>query len=636
MTLLLLGVAVGLPGCYGTKADEPSSGTSAEKMNADHDGSATRITQTTAVASDNDLGAISTPKIVARLAEQAEDLDPLSDGWETEALSNAANRQLTALAGLLEHPNQFDAAQLAELTAQDFSCGALRAERVQETFRDQVIRIERGVIDVAAVRQQSSGPHRGIDGLVTALATTLEPLHEATDVHVKFKLFNIEASGGSFTTRQYFSASGRTATGMVEQNATWLIRWVRPSATAPPKIAWIGVEAFEQVTTRTSGGPLFADVTEAVIGANAAYREQLSYGTDYWLERAERLLVRLTGYHGLAVGDVNGDGLEDVYVCQAGGFPNLLFVQQQDGTVREMAAAGGVDILDFTHAALLVDLDNDGDQDLVVGTSPQLLILANNGRGQFTLRARAPVLRESHSLSAADYDGDGDLDIYGCRYFADKAETNGLPRPFSYHDAQNGGANVLLRNDLDPASQRGWAFKDVTVEVGLDENNRRWSFAAAWEDYDNDGDLDIYVANDVGRNNLYRNDGGRFTDVAPAAGVEDGAFGMSVTWGDYNHDGLMDLYVANMFSAAGNRITFQDQFLKETTDQMRTKIQFIARGNSLYENLGDGTFRDVSVEAGVTMGRWSWGSVFADVNNDSWEDLLVGNGYLTRDSTDDL
>ena len=88
--------------------------------------------------------------------------------------------------------------------------------------------------------------------------------------------------------------------------------------------------------------------------------------------------------------------------------------------------------------------------------------------------------------------------------------------------------------------------------------------------------------------------------------------------------------------AAGNRITFQDQFRSEISSQYRSGLQYTARGNTLFENQGDGTFRDVSARAGVTMGRWSWSSLFADVNNDGWEDLLVANGFLTRDSTDDL
>ncbi|MCE2559163.1 MAG: VCBS repeat-containing protein, partial [Acidobacteria bacterium] len=200
-----------------------------------------------------------------------------------------------------------------------------------------------------------------------------------------------------------------------------------------------------------------------------------------------------------------------------------------------------------------------------------------------------------------------------------------------YHDANNGGRNVLLRND------GGFRFVDATAEVGLDVNNRRFSLAASWEDVDGDGDADLYVANDYGRNNLYRNDGGSFVDVAGAVGVEDISSGMSVSWADYNRDGRVDVYVGNMFSAAGNRITYQRKFER---DRQRAgplaEVQRMARGNSLFAGADGGGFVDRSVEANVTMGRWSWSSVFADINNDGWEDLVVANGNLTQTLPDDL
>ena len=186
-----------------------------------------------------------------------------------------------------------------------------------------------------------------------------------------------------------------------------------------------------------------------------------------------------------------------------------------------------------------------------------------------------------------------------------------------------------------------WLFADITEAVGMNINNRRFSFAATWEDYDNDGDQDLYVANDFGRNNLYRNEliegeNRRFTDVAAQAGVEDISAGMSVSWGDYNRDGWTDLYVSNMFSAAGNRITFQRQFKPGTDDLSRKHLQRHARGNTLFEKSGKGTFKDVSLDAGVTMGRWAWGSGFTDINNDGWQDLYVTNGFFTAQDTEDL
>ena len=111
---------------------------------------------------------------------------------------------------------------------------------------------------------------------------------------------------------------------------------------------------------------------------------------------------------------------------------------------------------------------------------------------------------------------------------------------------------------------------------------------------------------------------------------------MSVSWGDYNRDGFMDLYIGNMFSSAGNRIAYQEKFHSAASEEFKTRYRRLARGNSLFEGQSDGTFRDVSVAAGATMGRWAWGSVFADVNNDGWDDLLVGNGFVTGKNPDDL
>ena len=101
---------------------------------------------------------------------------------------------------------------------------------------------------------------------------------------------------------------------------------------------------------------------------------------------------------------------------------------------------------------------------------------------------------------------------------------------------------------------------------------------------------------DYGRNNLYRNDGGRFVDVAEGAGVEDTAAGMSVSWADVNRDGRMDVYIGNMFSAAGGRIAFQRKFHSAAEAVTRAQIQRHARGNTLFVNRGGGAFEDVSLD----------------------------------------
>ena len=111
--------------------------------------------------------------------------------------------------------------------------------------------------------------------------------------------------------------------------------------------------------------------------------------------------------------------------------------------------------------------------------------------------------------------------------------------------------------------------------------------------------------------------------------------GMSVSFADYDRDGRMDLYVGNMFSSAGNRIAPQSQFLPRVSQQGRAVYQRFAKGNSLFRN-HEKQFQETGSVAGVEMGRWAWSSVFADIDNDGWDDLLVANGYITTDDTGDL
>ncbi len=377
----------------------------------------------------------------------------------------------------------------------------------------------------------------------------------------------------------------------------------------------------------------FTDCTVSVLGPNESLARQLDVGLERWAGRLEeRLGFHDSGRHGIAVGDVNNDGLEDVYLCQTGGLPNRLFVQQPDGTAVDQSQLAGVDWLDPTASALLIDLDNDGDQDLVLATPTLLLVMSNDGSGQFAVTARLAVGVDVKSISAADYDADGDLDLYACVDLADGK--SGRQQAFVYHDANDGGRNTLYRNDC--GAETPWAFTDVTEEVGLDVHNRRHSLAAAWGDYDNDGDLDLYVANDYGQNCLYRNDGGRFTDVAVEAGVVDHGSGMSVCWGDYNLDGNLDLYVGNMWSSAGNRIATQPGFRPAGGTTTRDLYRRFAKGNTLFENDGAGGFREVGGDLGVEVARWAWSSLWADINNDGWQDILVANGYLTSEDSKDL
>lgn len=192
----------------------------------------------------------------------------------------------------------------------------------------------------------------------------------------------------------------------------------------------------------------------------------------------------------------------------------------------------------------------------------------NDGHGKFKLKADTFRFANQPQgtftgAAVADYDRDGWLDVYFCLYIYYQG-TDQYRYPTPYYDANNGPPNFLFCNNRDGS------FRDVTKETHLDRNNTRFSFCCGWTDYDGDGWPDLYVVNDFGRKNLYRNNGdGTFTDVAVEAGVEDIGAGMSVSWFDSNNDGQQDLYVADMWTAAGVRIAQQGVFQKDANPEVR-------------------------------------------------------------------
>ncbi len=180
-------------------------------------------------------------------------------------------------------------------------------------------------------------------------------------------------------------------------------------------------------------------------------------------------------------------------------------------------------------------------------------------------------------------------------------------------------------------------FVDRTEAAGLNAHNDRYSFACSWGNYNSNGFPDLYVANDFGRSNLYRNNGdGTFTDVSADTHVEDVGAGMSACWSDFDNDGNQDIYAANMWSSSGQRVSTQKIFHENAPEEIRAFYRRHARGNSLYRNQGDGKFQNISTQAGVEMGRWSWCSDFWDFDHDGYPDLYVANGYISGPERNDL
>jgi tetratricopeptide (TPR) repeat protein len=392
----------------------------------------------------------------------------------------------------------------------------------------------------------------------------------------------------------------------------------------------------------TSPKPYFRDVTEHLFGGVDSFRRQLIPGNPYWRARLDSACgIDVYGNQGIAVADIDNDGADEIYVCQPGGLPNRLYKIRADGTAEDITERSGLGVLDETTSALFADFGNSGWQDAVVLRASGPLLFLNRGDGTFLEQRDAFQFKSTPQgsftgMAAADFDCDGRLDLYLCCYIYFQSEDQ-YQYPAPYQDARNGPPNFLFRNRAllrEMAGRRAMLFEDVTAETGMNENNDRFSFAPAWCDFDGDGWPDLYVANDFGRGNLYRNRQGHFHDEAGKAGLDGAGPGMSAAWFDYDGDGRPDLYVSDMWTAAGQRIVRDPAFQPAARDA--EAFQRHTKGNCLYRNKGDGTFEETTAHEDVEMGRWAWSSGGFDWDLDGVPEILIGAGMVTNPSPKDL
>jgi hypothetical protein len=319
---------------------------------------------------------------------------------------------------------------------------------------------------------------------------------------------------------------------------------------------------------------------------------------------------------GAIVDDFDGDGLLDIVTSTwdpCG--PMKAFRNRGDGSFEDVSRPWGLASQFGGLNMMPADFDNDGRLDILVlrgawrgrfGEVRNSLLSNQLGDGadrfvDVTVSAGlAEVAAPTQAAGWADYDGDGDLDLY--------VGHEAVPeRPYP---------SQLFRNDGRGADGRP-TFTDVTEEAGV--ANRRFAKAVAWGDYDDDGDPDLFVSN-FGDNRLYRNDGadaeGRvtFTDVAREAGVTDPQRSFPSWFFDYDNDGRLDLFVADY----GARV--------EAVSASYLGIPSDTGHPVLYRNLGGGRFSDVSAEVGLTRPLLPMGSNYGDLDNDGWLDVYLGTG----------
>ena len=332
---------------------------------------------------------------------------------------------------------------------------------------------------------------------------------------------------------------------------------------------------------------------------------------------AERRLVETMGSGG-ALFDFDNDGDLDLYLVQGNSLspsaessPTNRLYRNDAGVFVDVTASANVGDTSYGLGAVAADYDSDGYRDLYVTNLGKNVLYRNNGDGTFTdvtehARVGCPLL--SASAAFADIDRDGDLDLYVCNYVEYALETDipcyykNVLRIYCGPNEYHGIDDVLYRNNGDGT------FTDITKAAGVYEPTTR-GLGVVFTDINNDGWVDIYVANDMSPNTLFINQGdGTFREEGVLRGVAYNGDGiangsMGVDAGDYDNDGDIDLWVSN----------------------------FSLEANCLMQNDGDGYFEDVTFDTNLADPSFyalGFGTRFIDYDNDGWLDLLVGNGHI--------
>jgi enediyne biosynthesis protein E4 len=340
-------------------------------------------------------------------------------------------------------------------------------------------------------------------------------------------------------------------------------------------------------------------------------------------EGANDYILEANG-NGAAFFDYDNDGDLDVLATNGstlkrykeGGDAVAALYENSGGIFRNRTADAGLRQRGWGFGVCVADYDNDGYSDFYVTAYGPNLLYRNNADGTFAERATAAGVADPHwgtNCTFGDYDRDGDVDLYVSNYVAFDGNVRardciymGTLKVFCGPKGLKGEADVLYRNNGDGT------FTDVTEQAGVQEPNL-YGFGVVFSDFDNDGWPDIYVANDSVPNLLFKNKrDGTFEEMGLISGTSLSLFGqpqagMGVAVGDYDANGLFDIYVTN--------------FADDT--------------NTLYQNLGDMTFSDVTAAsgaAGASRPHVGWGTGFADFDNDGWLDLFVANGHVYPDA----
>lgn len=345
---------------------------------------------------------------------------------------------------------------------------------------------------------------------------------------------------------------------------------------------------------------------------------------------------------GVCIGDINADGLQDIYFT-GNISPNKLYLNKGNLKFEDITDKAGITKLpgEWTMSATMVDIDGDGDLDIYqcLGRvdDPEKRrnrLFINNGNTTFTDKSKeSGIDDDTYSVMANffDYDNDGDLDMYLATHptdFADKFKTKALQKVEQHKNNSN---HFYINNG-------NGSFTESHLKVGID--NHAYSLSGTVGDLNDDGYLDLYVANDFAMNDfVYMNDGkGKFIDASLKAISKTGINAMGSDIADINNDGLPDIFVTDMDME--QNYSYQTFQLSNQIEVMRVLYNagygYQNRSNSLQLNNGDGTFSEISRSAGISSTDWSWSTFLADMDNDGYKDVFVANGFVQDFHVDEM
>lgn len=378
--------------------------------------------------------------------------------------------------------------------------------------------------------------------------------------------------------------------------------------------SWLHQCDVHQIDISEAPGPLFAqtDPKATSIFPDTFY--------DNWNQpRAE---INTGGVYAC---DYNRDGLTDLFITDLRDDGGRMYTGKPDGKFVDQTFFLGLERAKNARIVAFVDLDGDGWEDIFLPDSSRIF---RNMKGEkfveYTAASNLPLMidlakgdrKRISGVIPADYDLDGDLDLYITRSVQSVGSWLESVQPHLAH-------NQLLRNDGD------WKFKDVTANTRTDGEGRS-TFSAVWTDVNNDRYPDLYMINEFGNGSLLLNQEGKTFERRLLMPNQADFGSMGLTCGDYDNDGNIDIYVSNMYSKAGNRV--MGNMIEGTyPDKIQSRLESMVAGGELYQNQGDLTFKPVGKKFQVHAAGWAWGASLADLNNDGWLDLYVTAGFISRD-----